>query len=75
MEGFINASVKRQDEQLVITWEGEGLGNVAVYMSEDPDFTESEAAFVANVDGNEYAVEVSRDVRIYFILKAETSAI
>ena len=30
MEGFINASVKRQDEQLVITWEGEGLGNVAV---------------------------------------------
>ena len=34
---FVNTSVKRQDEQLVITWEGEGLGNVAVYMFEDPE--------------------------------------
>ena len=74
MEGFINASVKRQDEQLVITWEGEGLGNVAVYMSEDPDFTESEAALIGTASGNEYAVEVSRDVRVYFVLKGENGA-
>lgn len=74
MEGFIKASVKRQEEQLVITWEGEGLGNVAVYMSEDPDFTESEATLIGNAAGNEYAVEVSRDVRVYFILKAENGA-
>lgn len=74
MEGFIKASVKRQDAQLVITWEGEGLGNVAVYMSEDPDFVESEATLLANVDGNEYAVEVSKAVRVYFILKAENGA-
>ena len=74
MEGFIKASVKRQEEQLLIAWEGEGLGNVAVYMSEDPDFTESEATLVANVAGNEYAVAVSKDVRVYFILKAENGA-
>ena len=74
MEGFIKASVKRQDAQLVITWEGEALGAVAVYMSEDPDFVESEATLLANVDGNEYAVEVSKAVRVYFILKAENGA-
>ena len=74
MEGFIKASVKRQEEQLLISWEGEGLGNVAVYMSEDPDFIESEATLIANAAGNEYAVEVSRDVRVYFILKAENGA-
>lgn len=74
MEGFIKASVKRQDAQLVITWEGEALGNVAVYMSEDPDFVESEATLLANVDGNEYAAEVSKAVRVYFILKAENGA-
>ena len=74
MEGFINASVKRQDGQLLIQWEGEALNNVAVYMSEDPDFVESEATLVATVAGNEYAVEVAKDVRVYFILKAENGA-
>ncbi len=74
MEGFIKASVKRQDAQLVITWEGEALGAVAVYMSEDPDFVESESTLLANVVGNEYAVEVSKATRVYFILKADNGA-
>ena len=81
MEGFINASVKRQDEQLVITWEGEGLGNVAVYMSEDPDFTESEAAFVkVELDKDNgvfvYDVEFKKDGKEYgFEINAETGMI
>lgn len=74
MEGFMNASVKRQDAQLVLTWAGEALGNVAVYMSEDPDFTESEATLIGNTSDGTFAVEVSRDVRVYFILKAENGA-
>ena len=74
MEGFINASVKRQDGQLLIQWEGEALGNVAVYMSEDPDFVESDATLLATVAGSEYAVEVAKSTRAYFILKADNGA-
>ena len=74
MEGFLKASVKRQEEQLVIQWEGESLGKVAVYMSEEPDFVESDATLLATVDGNEYAVEVSKATRVYFILKADNGA-
>lgn len=74
MEGFLKATVKRQQEQLLIHWEGDALGSVAIYMSEDPDFIESNATFIAKVDGSDYAVEVSRDIRVYFILKAETGA-
>ena len=74
MEGFIKASVKRQDAQLVITWEGEALGAVAVYMSEDPDFVESDATLLATVAGSEYAVEVAKSTRAYFILKADNGA-
>ena len=74
MEGFIKAAVKRQEEQLVITWEGEGLGNVAVYMSQDPDFAESEASLIGSSADGQYAVEVSRDDRVYFILKGENGA-
>ena len=74
MEGFINASVKRQDGQLLIQWEGEALNNVAVYMSEDPDFVESDATLLATVAGSEYAVEVAKSTRAYFILKADNGA-
>ena len=74
MEGFLKASVKRQEEQLVIQWEGESLGKVAVYMSEEPDFVESDATLLVTVDGNEYAVEVSKATRVYFILNADNGA-
>lgn len=74
MEGFLNVTVKRQEEQLLLHWEGEALGQVAVYMSEDPDFIESEATLLATVAGNDYAANVSRDVRVYFLLNAENGA-
>lgn len=74
MEGFLNVTVKRQEEQLLLHWEGESLGEVAIYMSEDPDFTESAATLLATVVGNDYAVNVSRDIRVYFILKGENGA-
>ncbi len=72
MEGFMNASVKREEEKLVVTWEGQE--NVNVYMSEDPNFAESEATLAAEVVSSPYEAEVSRDVRVYFILKADNGA-
>ena len=41
MEGFQNVAVTRQDNQLMIHWQGENLGEVKVYQSATPDFTES----------------------------------
>ena len=74
MEGFIKASVKRQDDELVLTWEGEGLGKVDIFLSEDPDFLESGSNYITTVEGNEYALGISRDIRVYFILKGENGA-
>ncbi len=74
MEGFMNAAVKREEELLVITWEGSNLDTVSVYMAEDPDFTESDATFVGSTAENQYRLEAAKNVRLYFILKGENGA-
>jgi len=74
MEGFKKANVKREDEKLVISWEGEGLGKVSIYMAENADFTESAENLSGTVDGTEYVVEAAKDSRVYFILKGENGA-
>ena len=74
MEGFQQAAVQRQQEELCITWEGNDLGTVAVYMDEDPDFQESSASLLGKTAEKQYMVTVSTEKRPYFLLVAENGA-
>lgn len=74
MEGFQQAAVQRQQEDLCITWEGDNLGTVAIYMDEDPDFQESSASLLGKTVEKQYTVAVSAEKRPYFLLAAENGA-
>lgn len=74
MEGFQQAAVQRQQEDLCIKWEGDNLGTVAIYMDEDPDFQESSASLLGKTAEKQYTVAVSAEKRPYFLLAAENGA-
>lgn len=74
MEGFQQAAVQRQQEDLCIKWEGDNLGTVAIYMDEDPDFQESSASLLGKTAEKQYTVAVSAEKRPYFLLVAENGA-
>ena len=74
MEGFQQAAVQRQKEDLCIKWEGDNLGTVVIYMDEDPDFQESSASLLGKTAEKQYTVAVSAEKRPYFLLVAENGA-
>lgn len=74
VEGFENVTVKRAEEDLVISWSDEKLGQINIYMADNPDFVETSENLIATVEGGEYKVAVPKDKRVYFILKAENGA-
>ncbi len=74
MEGFQNVAVTRQDNQLMIHWQGENLGEVKVYQSATPDFTESTGWLVGSTEQSSYTAAVQPQERSYFLLVAQNGA-
>lgn len=67
MEGFQNVAVTRQDNQLMIHWQGENLGEVKVYQSATPDFTESTGWLVGSTEQSSYTRHCShRNGHIFY---------
>lgn len=68
MEGFQEASVVRQNGQLVISWAGQGLEKVDIYQADTPDFDETTGKLLASGAGSPYTLSAPADERLYFLL-------
>lgn len=75
MEGFKEAIVTRENGQMKITYQGENLGNVKVYRSLSPDFSEAEGQLVAESDNGVLEIPFADgENRPYFLLVADNGA-
>lgn len=74
MSGFEKVCVTRQDNQLMISWQGEDLGTVQVYQAFVPDVSENEDYLLGVTEQNSYTTAVQSHQRPYFLLTAQNGA-
>lgn len=74
MEGFKEAKVLRKDDQLVISWQGEGLGKISIYQKNTPDFDEADGQLLTDGAESPFIVAGTADERLYFLLVGQNGA-
>lgn len=71
MSGFEKVCVTRQDNQLMISWQGEDLGAVQVYQAFVPDVSADEDYLLGVTEQSSYTTAVQPHQRPYFLLTAQ----